>query len=253
MKIQYASDLHLEFRDNERYLGSEPLIPSADVLVLAGDIVPFNQMDDFKWFFNFVSENFKVVYWVPGNHEYYHSDLAEQRGTLYEAVRPNVFLVNNYAVTIEDVRLIFATLWTNIKPIYQIQIERGMNDFHLIKLNGARLTAEDLNSEHATSLAFIEYELLQQTPGIRKMVVTHHVPTFVKYPPKYLGSVLNQAFAVDLDKLLIAIGPDYWLFGHHHQNIAEFTVGKTKLITNQLGYVQAREHLHFDEAKVLEI
>ncbi len=38
MKIQYASDLHLELRDNMNYLKSNPLPVIGEILVLAGDI-----------------------------------------------------------------------------------------------------------------------------------------------------------------------------------------------------------------------
>ena len=37
LKIQYASDLHLEFSDNWLYLKDHPLEVTGDILLLAGD------------------------------------------------------------------------------------------------------------------------------------------------------------------------------------------------------------------------
>ena len=39
MKIQYASDLHLELSGNSRWIGKNQLEVVGDVLLLAGDIV----------------------------------------------------------------------------------------------------------------------------------------------------------------------------------------------------------------------
>ncbi len=252
MKIQYCSDLHLEFPENERFLKNNPLPASGDILILAGDIVPFAVMDKHQDFFKTVSDNFKYTYWIPGNHEYYRFDVTNKYGTLNEKIRSNVFLVNNISLVHENVKFIFSTLWSKIRPAYQWQIERGMSDFHVIKYNGHRFSADRFNQLHNDSLSFIEQELNKEKSG-KTVVATHHVPTLLNYPEKYKGDVLNDAFAVELFDLIEAKGPDFWIYGHTHCNTTDFNIGKTQLLTNQLGYVKYNEHKDFSVKENIEI
>ena len=45
MKLQYCSDLHLEFPENREFIKANPLQAKGDVLVLADDIMLFADMD----------------------------------------------------------------------------------------------------------------------------------------------------------------------------------------------------------------
>ena len=250
MTLQYTSDLHLEFPANVEFIKKNPLQPVGDVLVLAGDIVPFAAMEKHKDFFNFVSDHFKTTYWVPGNHEFYHFDIAEKSGTLHEAIRSNVFLVNNTTAVHENVKLLFSTLWTHISPGHQWHIERNLNDFHLIKHKGKRFTAEHYNALHEECLSFLKKEANSNQPTA---VFTHHCPTFMNYPEQYRGDILNEAFAVELFDWIETSSISYWVYGHHHSNIPSFNIGKTTLATNQLGYVQRNEHHLFDTCRTIEL
>jgi hypothetical protein len=75
----------------------------------------------------------------------------------------------------------------------------------------------------------------------------------LNYPEQYKGDVLNEAFAVELYDLIESSNIDYWVFGHHHYNTPEFTIGSTKLLTNQLGYVQQSEHRLFGKDRCIEL
>jgi hypothetical protein len=160
--------------------------------------------------------------------------------------------VNNTAVVRENVKLIFSTLWSHLSPGNQWQIERSMNDFRLIRHKGSRFSAELYNQFHEVGLAFIQNEL--KTAQAQKIAVfSHHCPTFLHYPEQYKGDVLNEAFAVELYDMIESSNIGYWVYGHHHSNIPEFSIGNTKLITNQLGYVQRNEHRNFETDKVIGI
>lgn len=58
---------------------------------------------------------------------------------------------------------------------------------------------------------------------------------------------------VELEELMLKTQPDYWIYGHHHHNVPDFQVGKTRLLTNQLGYVMNNEQISFDPGKFIEI
>ncbi len=252
MKIQYCSDLHIEFTHNRKLLMKSPIKPVGDILLLAGDIVPFVEIKKHLDFFKSLADNFRQVYWVPGNHEYYNSNLAERSGSFSEAILPNVRLANNVIVEEEGVKLILSTLWTKIGDGNHGMIEYNMQDFRLITNKGWKLTAEVYNAEHEFCLDFITRELKSNVDK-KSIVITHHIPTYLNYPERFENDVFNDAFAVELFNLVEATGPDFWIYGHHHQHISDFEIGKTKLLNNQLGYVQFGENEGFDFGKVIEV
>ncbi|MCW3785493.1 metallophosphoesterase [Plebeiibacterium sediminum] len=247
ISIQYCSDLHLEFPENEQFLKDNFIVPKANVLLLAGDILPLRLLDKFNWFWDKIANDFEQVYWVPGNHEYYHENLSNYHGSLNIKIRPNISLVNNCTVSINDIRLIFSTLWSQIKTENQWIIERRLNDFHLIKNGEYAFTAESFNSLHNESLEFL-IGALKDSKAYKTIVCSHHVPTFLNYPDMYKGDILNDAFATELFSLIEEHQPEAWIFGHHHWNCNAFLIGKTQMLTNQLGYVRNKEHELFSLA-----
>ena len=252
MKIQYCSDLHLEFPVNKKYLKANPIKPEGEVLLLAGDIIPFIEIEKENDFFNFLSDNFEYTYWVPGNHEYYRSDITERTGTFHEKIRSNVSLLNNTAIEHNGVRLLFSTLWSKINPSLEVVIQKSMADFRLIKNNGKKITVDDYDQLHEDCRTFLGKELSNVT-GQNTIVATHHLPTFFNYPEKHRYSELNTAFATELFDLIEPSNADHWIFGHSHEVVPDFKVGKTTLTANQLGYVEYGEHGQFSNNKTIVI
>lgn len=252
MTIQYCSDLHLEFPNNRAYLRAHPIRPVGEILLLAGDITPFTEIEKAQEFFDFVSANFEHTFWIPGNHEYYHSDMAHTTGTFQEKMRSNVSLLNNTSIRYKDVRLVFSTLWSKIDVTKERVIKKSMADFHWITFNGKKISVDDYNRLHDECRLFISNEI-QADPVVKTVVVSHHLPTFLNYPEKYRFSELNSAFVTELVDMVEASNAGYWIFGHSHEVVPDFIIGKTTLTTNQLGYVEHGEHAAFLTDKAFDL
>lgn len=271
MKIQLASDLHLEFlqRDwpGERIITP---VPGADVLVLAGDIA--DGAEPFRLFADWPSHPARVpIIAVAGNHEFYGHVYAPILEKMREgAALNNIHFLENESVVIGETRFLGATLWTDYKlrsdrnQLQQMEAaERGLNDHHLIRTGQNVFTAQDALNRHQESRAWLIEELAKPWAG-KTVVVTHHGPHPLSVHPKYAGDVLSAAFVSDLSEILLSErAPDLWVHGHVHDSF-DYTVGRTRVVANPSGYVRnsgfassrfdlSFENAAFDRNLVLEV
>lgn len=243
MRIQYVSDLHLEFLDNTRWIAEHPLEVCGEVLLVAGDSGYVN-MPDYAHhpFWRWASDHFEHVIIALGNHEFYQfADLADFPDGLVGEIYPNVHYYYNHVVSLGDADVIVSTLWARISPENMYYTEHGVNDFYRIMYHGHRFSAPDFNEEHERCLRFLMNAVESSNAGT-KIVLTHHVPTELCTAPEFRGSLINGAFTVDLGNYIANADIDYWVYGHSHRNI-DAEIDGTKIISNQLGYISHDEHL----------
>lgn len=238
MKIQLASDLHLEHL--ERWFPGETLIRpahQADVLVLAGDIAQAsNAIGLFgRW-------PVPVLY-VLGNHEAYgnrwESVLDEVRAA---SIGTAVRFLERDVVDFGGVRFLGCTLWTDYRlrsnrTRRQLMENAGLriNDHRLIRTrDGELFSPEHALRDHEISRAWLERELAAPYNG-KTVVVTHHAPHPLSVHPRYAGDPTNAAFASELTELLQRA--DVWLHGHVHDNF-DYRVAGCRVVANPRGYVR---------------
>lgn len=257
MKIQYCSDLHLEFDANAAYIKNEAIKPVGNIIILAGDITLldfyYNRQTE-KDFVSYLSDNFSYAYLMFGNHEFYDGyDIDILDKPVFERIRTNVALVNNTTAVHGNIKIIFSALWSKISEQNRITILHGLNDFRLIRYHKKRFLVNDFNEMHKKSVRFIQEELKNTDKSYKTVVATHHVPSQKCNSPDFAGSALNEAFIADLDYLIGENNIDYWIYGHIHRNLPEIKISGTKLVTNQLGYVNYNETKGYRNDAVFEL
>ena len=256
MKIQYASDLHLEFEENEDFIKQFPLEVAGDVLVLSGDTCYLGKgVEQFREsFFKWCSDNYKETFLLPGNHEYYGEFPLDQTLDDWQLdIFPNVHYLNNKSVVLGNAQLFFTTLWTYLEPLEIYDAEHVMNDFRKITISGHGFRAVSQNRVHVLCRNWLA-KAMNESQAKTKIVVTHHCPVMSPEVKRYVGVMGYPAYAEDLSSMMVETNPDYWIHGHVHTRCTNgLTVGKTTILSNTLGYVDDEEHIGFNRKATFEV
>ncbi|MFL6582398.1 MAG: metallophosphoesterase [Burkholderiales bacterium] len=235
MKIQVLSDLHLEH--SARHPPLEMPATSADVVVLAGDI------DNGTRAFGWAEHTFpdRTVLYVPGNHEFYESELSETASALQERARrsQNVRVLDNEELIVHGVRFLGTTLWTDFallgaqlkERIFQ-EARKYVLDFRKIRMGNDFLTPQQTIALHQHALLFLQ-ERLQQPFSGKTVVITHHAPHPNSVHPRWSGNLCNPAFVSDLTRLMGKSA--LWIHGHTHDSF-DYQVNGTRVLANPMGY-----------------
>ena len=233
MRIQIASDLHLEMLASfPGYRVIEPAL-DADVLVLAGDIHKhLRAVDAFRdW-------PVPVIY-VHGNHELYRAQIADFAPSLrLAAEQTNMRVLEQDSIVLDGVRVLGCCLWTDYEIMGSIEAsmlaaEGLLPDHTLIEApDGQAFTARYARGVHEASRAWLAAQLAVPFPG-KTVVVTHHGPHANSIADRFAGSVVNGSFVSDLTPLVREA--DLWIHGHVHDSF-DYHVGKCRIVANPRGY-----------------
>lgn len=262
MRLLVISDLHLEFGP---FRFPAPM-PEFDVAVFAGDMgkpiaaavawmVQHDQLGPLSG---------RPVVYVPGNHEFYGSEMKSSLAAGREAASAaGIELLARRTVVIDGVRFIGCILWTDYRLLgtprpSMVFAGQELNDHKLIRYREdsghySRFMPWHAAAEHRLDLAFIRSELATPHEGAT-VVVTHHGPHPQSVQPQHQGSALSPAFVSDLSGLIEEYQPELWIHGHDHGS-HDYRVGRTRIFANQAGYpnLLARENRGFNPRCVVEV
>lgn len=242
MKIQFFSDVHLEF-------GPAPLpVTDADVIVAAGDVNI--GASGVAW----LKASGKPTIYVAGNHEYYGGDLSQVQREIRTAVAGSaVRFLECDSAEIDGVRFLGTTLWTDFlggDSAVMDTLRENMNDYQQIGYCGRLLDPRDLAAINRASRAWLEAQLASAFAG-PTVVVTHHAPLFASWRSSP-NSLFMPAYCNDLSRLIHRYPIALWIHGHVHAR-SDYHANAARVVCNPRGYDGYQLVDGFDIARQVEI
>lgn len=242
MRINYFSDIHLEFGlledpDND-----------ADIIVAAGDIgVNVQGMDWLK------SLNKPVVY-VAGNHEFYTNEYQQTLLLLRrQCADSNIHFLENDCFIFQGVRFLGCTLWTDLFVEGESKAEalgKSLNDFRKIQFDQKAFDTVQFSHLHQYSKKWLGQELARPFSG-KTVVITHHAPSMWSWKDS-ANALKKLAYCNDLKHLLHEYEVAAWFHGHVHSP-ADYRIAGARVLCNPRGYFGKKLVPDFDLNRVIEI
>jgi len=249
MRVFVVSDIHAEFHvDAGKTFAKHLEGKDVDVLVIAGDTGTLRRtrrgLPIVTEALGHLSDTFKEVVFVLGNHEYYQCrSTKEVHDTIgkFVADRPNLHWLNRTSVEIDGQRFLGTTLWFKDDPL-SFGARQNMNDFHVIPG-----FVPWVFNENKKNVEFLRHNM--QTGDV---IVTHHLPSPQSIDPEFRESPLNAFYVCDMQKEIMAKSPALWVHGHSHHSV-DYPIGYTRVIGNPFGYAGGNENPDFDWAKIVDL
>lgn len=236
LKIQYLSDLHLEYLSGNKILDVfRKIYPIAPVLVIAGNVGnPFS--DHYQDALSQFNTVFEKVFLVAGNHEYTTPfapgkpmptpSQVRDRLKSFSNMFNNVIVLDNSSYLYAGYRWVGTTLWTP-------------------KTNSA---------EHRIALNLLNFQL--EDSAEPTIVISHYLPLYQLIDlkckiPKYTEQHPN--FYCHLDKLILKHQNKIkvWIHGHNH-NATRQDHYNVPFICNGIGFEDENLNPSFDMIFTLE-
>lgn len=260
MNIWTFSDLHLP-DDRVDITSVLPLIPDADVCIVAGDMIEGRPDDAVRWLDAFIAPVMPVLY-VLGNHEFYHygRDMVANRELAQRAAartEGRVHVLDDAGVDIDGTRFLGSTLWYDLE-IFGSDDESmahawagadRLTDSRFLYDGVKRWTPGHARRWHLQSRAWLEVEL--QASAGPTVVVTHHAPHRGSIAERFARDYVTAGFCSDLSDMIERHRPALWIHGHMHDSF-DYRVGDTRIVCNPNGYGRENEG-GFDAGMVIEI
>jgi len=187
VKIQFCSDVNLDIKKG-RF--SNIIYPHGDVLILAGNIGnPFS--NTYELFLDWCSQRFEKIILVPGNREYYGSDIISTKERLSSlSQKYGMILLDDKYIVIKKYNLVIigSTFWNYIPE--KLDFEERMNNIDYISI-------QDFDIPLRNELSISSKEWLSQVlrytsihfPKFYTVCVTHFSP--LNYISNYDSKFVN--------------------------------------------------------------